>query len=122
MAKGISKSIALTDGLRITTPAAVALVAYLVLVAIIMMPFDMYTYDEARQQYLKYPYSFGQRLILVLLLVFPFLLGVYSVNCMMVGGCNVWSWIVALATILWSTVVVIMTFLNKSFRLEDILA
>ena len=116
------KSILVTDGLRITTPAAVALVAYLVLVAIIMMPFDMYAYDEARQKFLKYPYSFGQRLVLVLLLIFPFLLGVYSVNCMMVGGCSLWSWIVALATILWSGIVVIMTFSNRSFRLDDILA
>lgn len=117
-----TKMISVFDGLKITTPAAVALVAYLILVAIIMMPFDMYTYDEQKQEYVKFQYSFGQRLVLVLLLIFPFLLGVYSVNCMMVGGCNLWSWIVAVATILWSVLVVITTFSNKSFRLEDVIA
>jgi fumarate reductase subunit D len=123
MAKGASpKSITVFDGLKITTPAAVALVAYLILVAIIMMPFDMYTFDEQKQNYVKFQYSFGQRLVLVLLLIFPFLLGVYSVNCMMVGGCNLWSWIVAIATILWSVLVVVTTFSNKSFRLEDVIA
>jgi fumarate reductase subunit D len=116
------KSITVFDGLRLTTPAVVALIAYIILVAIVLMPFDMYTYDEEKQAYVKFNYSFGQRLLLVVLLIFPFLLGVYSVNCMMVGGCLIWSWIVALATILWSVVIVITTFSTKSFRLEDVVA
>jgi len=121
MAKA-TKMITVFDGLKITTPAAVALVAYLVMVALVMLPFDMYAYDETKQRYVKFQYSFAQRLLLVVLLIFPFLLSVYSVNCMMVGGCSIWSWIVALATILWSVIVVIMTFSSKSFRLEDVMA
>lgn len=117
-----AKMISVFDGLKITTPAAVALVAYLILVALVLMPFDMYSYDEQKNDYVKFQYSFAQRLLLVVLLIFPFLLGVYSVNCMMVGGCHIWSWIIALATILWSIVVVITTFSTKSFRLEDMLA
>lgn len=122
MAKAPMKSITVFDGLKITTPAAVALVAYLILVALVLMPFDMYSYDEQKQTYVKFQYSFAQRLLLVVLLIFPFLLGVYSVNCMMVGGCNLWSWIIAIATIVWSIIVVITTFSTKSFRLEDVLA
>ena len=122
MAKGsILPRMTAMDGLKLTTPASVALVAYLLLVALVLMPFDMYAYNEKSQTYQKYQYSFGERLVLVLLLVFPFLLAVYSVNCMMVGGCLIWSWVVALATILWSLVVVIMTFSNRSFHLEDVL-
>jgi hypothetical protein len=121
MAKA-TKMISVFDGLRITTPAAVALVAYLIMVALVLMPFDMYSYDDKTQSYVKYQYSFAQRLLLIVILIFPFLLSVYSVNCMMVGGCSVWSWVVALATIIWSIIVVIMTFSSKTFRLEDVLA
>lgn len=123
MAKPTSlKTITVFDGLKITTPAAVALVAYMILVALVLMPFDMYAYDDQKQAYAKFQYSFAQRLLLIVLLIFPFLLGVYSVNCMMVGGCNIWSWIIAIATILWSIIVVITTFSTKSFRLEDVMA
>ena len=121
MAKAL-RTISVYDGLKITTPAAVALVAYLILAALVLMPFDMYAYDDNEQGYAKVKYSFGQRLLLVVLLILPFFLGVYSVNCMMVGGCSVWSWVIAIATILWSVVVVISTFSTKSFRLEDVIA
>lgn len=106
----------------ITAPATVALVAYLVLVAIVLLPIDMQLYDQDKKAYVTLKYSFGQRLLLVFLLVLPFVLGVYSINCMMVGGCRVWSWVVALATILWSIIMVITTVMNRSFRLEDVVA
>ena len=110
------------DGFKLTRPAAVALLAYIILVVIVMLPFDMYNYDEQKKAYVKFQYSIAQRIILVILLIFPFLLGVYSVNCMMVGGCTLWSWIIALATILWSILIVISTIATKSFHLEDIAA
>lgn len=122
VAASSTKMINVFDGLKVTTPAAVALVAYLILVALVLMPFDMYSYDENKQTYVKFQYSFAQRLLLVVLLIFPFLLGVYSVNCMMVGGCSLWSWIIAISTIMWSIIVVITTFSTKSFRLEDVLS
>ncbi len=110
------------DGFKITRPAAVALLAYIILVVIVMLPFDMYSYDEQKKAYVKFQYSLAQRIILVILLIFPFLLGVYSVNCMMVGGCTLWSWIIALATIIWSILIVVSTIATKSFHLEDIVA
>lgn len=107
--------------LRITTPAMVTLVGYALLVFLVLLPIDMYAYDERTKQYVKQKYDFLQRMLLVLLLSFPFILSIYSVNCMMVGSCVYWSWIVALTTLLWSLLVLAMTFATKSFTLDSLL-
>jgi hypothetical protein len=104
----------------ITSPAIVALVGYAILVFIVLLPVDMYVYDDKTNQYSKQQYSFWFRLILAVLLLFPFLLSVYSINCMMVGDCRLWSWVVALLTLLWAIVIVITTLSSGSFSLDQI--
>ena len=106
-------------GLRLTTPAVVALIGYAILVFIVLLPVDMYTYDDKTQKYVQQKYSFGYRLLVVLLLLFPFLLSVYSVNCMMVGSCTLWSWVVALLTLLWAIVITVTTISSGSFSLDQ---
>lgn len=107
-------------GLTLTTPGVIALVGYLLLGFVVLMPFDMYTYDEQSNKYVKTGYSFGQRCLLLLILCLPFFLAIYSVNCMMVGNCKVWSWIVAGATLLWAVIVVLTTLYYKSFNVDDV--
>jgi hypothetical protein len=106
-------------GVRLTSPAVVTLVGYAVLVFIVLLPVDMYTFDEKSDQYVKQKYSFGYRMLIALLLLFPFLLSVYSVNCMMVGDCQLWSWVVALLTLLWAVVITVSTFSSGSFALDS---
>lgn len=107
-------------GISITTPAIVTLVGYAILVILVLLPVDMYTYDDVTNKYVKQQYDFLQRLLIVLLLSFPFILSIYSVNCMMVGSCVWWSWIVALATLVWSVLVLATTFATKSFTLDSL--
>lgn len=106
---------------KMTTPATVTLIGYAILVFIVLLPIDMYTYDKETQQHVKQEYNFGHRALISLLLLFPFLLSVYSVNCMMVGNCTLWSWIVALLTLLWSIIITVATFSSKSFSLNQVL-
>jgi len=108
-------------GIQMTSPAVVALVGYAILVFIVLLPVDMYTYDDKTDTYIKQKYSFGYRLLVALLLLFPFLLSVYSVNCMMVGHCKLWSWVVALLTLLWAIVIVVTTFSSGSFSLDQMM-
>lgn len=103
-----------------TTPALVALVGYVILLVVVMLPFDMYTYDVKKNAYVKTPYNVTYRLLIALLLCLPFFLGIYSVNCMMVGDCQLWSWIVAIATVLWASIVIMTAFAFKSFTLDDV--
>lgn len=112
--------ISLFDGFTITAPGLVTLIGYAILVFIVLLPLDMYTYDEKTGKYVKQRYSFGYRFLIALLLLFPFILSVYSVNCMMVGNCQIWSWIVALITLLWSIIITVTTFSSGSFALDQI--
>lgn len=105
---------------KLTAPAWVALVGYAILTVLVLVPFDMYVYDRKTSKYVKTPYNFAHRLLIVLILFFPYFLGVYSVNCMMVGRCEVWSWIVAIGTILWACLVIASAIHFQAFRLEDV--
>lgn len=108
------------DGFRrMTPPAVVTLVGYAILVVIVLLPIDMYTFDEKSNGYVKQRYSFPHRLLVALLLLFPFLLSVYSVNCMMVGSCTTWSWFVALITVIWAVAIAVITFNTGSFKLDQ---
>jgi hypothetical protein len=109
------------DKISITTPAIVTLVGYAIIVFIVLLPIDMYVYNKDAQENVKQEYSFSHRLLISLLLLFPFLLSVYSVNCMMVGNCTLWSWVVALLTLLWAVLVTITTFSAGSFSLHTIM-
>ena len=104
---------------RLTAPAIVAIVGYAILALVVLLPFDMYTYDERTNTYVRNPYRFANRLLIMILLLFPFFLGVYTVNCMMVGDCHIWSWIVAAATLLWACIVIITAITNRAFKLDD---
>lgn len=106
-------------GFTLSVPGVVALCGYALLFLIILLPIDMYSYDNKNSVYKKDKYHFGGRLILAILLAFPFLLSVYSVNCMVVGGCDIWSWIVAILTLLWSVIFTVSAFMMGSFRLND---
>jgi hypothetical protein len=106
-------------GFHMTSPAVVALVGYAILVFVVLLPVDMYTYDDQKKGYAKQRYSLPHRLLVVLLLLFPFLLSVYSVNCMMIGNCVAWSWIVAVITVLWAAVIAITTFSSGAFQLDQ---
>ena len=107
--------------LQLTRPAAVALVGYAMLALTVLLPIDMIAYDPKHAKYVSYKYSFAQRLVLVILLLLPFALGVYSVNCMMVGKCVLYSWVVALLTLVWSAVVILLALVNNNFNLSDVI-
>jgi protein-S-isoprenylcysteine O-methyltransferase Ste14 len=108
------------DGFRrMSSPAIVALVGYAVLVFIVLLPVDMFVYNDKTNQYTKQRYSFPYRLLVAGLLLFPFILSVYSVNCMMVGSCVAWSWIVAIITVIWAAMIAVVTFSTGSFSLDQ---
>jgi len=120
-ANAMKVSNAAVEGLTtLTYPAIVAIVGYVILAIVVLLPFDMYTYDEKNNTYVRNPYRFGNRFLIMILLLFPFFLGVYTINCMMVGECRVWSWIVAAATLLWSFIVIITAISQRAFKLDDV--
>jgi hypothetical protein len=104
----------------LSPPATTALVGYVILLVLVLLPISMYTYDQKTNTYKKQAYSFSYRLLIALLLLFPFALSVYSVNCMMIGDCQLWSWVVALLTLIWSIVITVSAFSSGSFALDEL--
>lgn len=106
---------------KMSYPAIITLVGYVVLLLIVMLPIDMFVFDKKQNKYVKQNYNFWYRLLFALLLMFPFLLSIYSVNCMMLGNCHLWSWIVAIVTLLWSVLLTVAIFTTGSFTLDSML-
>lgn len=77
----------------LSTPAYVASFAYLVLLVIILLTPGI----TAPAQ----PSNFGSRVMFVLFSLIPIVLSVYSINCFVVGGCHVWSWLNVAGIVIW---------------------
>jgi len=88
-------------------PAVIALIGYAIMAIIILLPFEYPVYDEKKGKKVYIKYDLGQRIVTLLLMTIPIILSVYSINCMMSGNCLVWSYIVAIGTVLWIAMFVI---------------
>jgi len=95
-------------GMTITTPAVMALIAYIVLAFVIVLPFEFPVTDQETGQEYIVKYDFAQRLIVLLLMLIPIALSVYTINCMMAGNCILWSYVVSFLSVFWVVLFVIM--------------
>lgn len=98
-------------GFQLYTPAVIAFVGYLIMVLVILLPFEYPVYDEVNDKTYIVKYDFGQRLLTLLLMSIPIALSVYTINCMMAGQCVVWSYVISVMTVLWIALFVIAAFI-----------
>ena len=84
--------------ITITRPAFLAFISYIVLSFVILMPLNNTYTDENGRLVTD---TFWSRLLLVLVLLIPIALSVYSINCMVVGGCHIWAWVQGIAIAFW---------------------
>jgi hypothetical protein len=98
-------------GFNLTMPAVIAFVAYLVLAFVVIMPFEFPVTDEETGQQYVVKYDFAQRLIILLLMLIPIALSIYTINCMMAGNCKVWSYVVSVLTVFWIGLFVVTAFI-----------
>lgn len=94
----------------LSTPAYIMLVAYIIVGITILLPFELKVYNEDKQEFEVIEYNFAHRLLLLLYLLIPVCLHIYTVNCMMVGNCTVWSYAYTFIHIIWILVFVIVAF------------
>lgn len=97
-------------GFQITMPAIIAFVAYLVLAFVIIMPFDFPAVDDNGNEYIV-KYDLAQRLLILVLMAIPIALSIYTINCMMVGSCTLWSYVTAILSVFWIAMFVITAFI-----------
>lgn len=96
---------------KLSNPAATALIGYSLVLLTVLLPIDMYRYDEETQKYVRLPYKFLPRLVLALLIALSYVPHLYSINCMVVGKCMTWSWFLAGVSIVGSVLTVLVAFL-----------
>lgn len=93
----------------LSTPAYIASVAYLVmLIVILFTPSSVIMQGDPHNK----PPTLSSKIINVVLLLIPVALSVYSINCFVVGGCVVWSWINAISILLWVLLFVLAIILS----------
>jgi len=101
---------------HLSIPAFISAVAYIIMCVIILLPVNIPEYDDDGQNIdpIAPQYNFGYRILLLLILLIPFGLSIYSVNCMMTGGCVVWSYIQSILIVLWVLLFIVMIFLSNN--------
>jgi hypothetical protein len=109
MPKTVSQVASLSESF-LSTPAYILAIAYIIVCVIIILPFELKIYNDATSQYEVIEYNFLHRLLLILYLLLPIILHVYSVNCMMVGNCTLWSYIYTFIHVVWIVVFIIIAF------------
>jgi len=90
---------------QLSKPAMLAMVSYLIMAFIILLPLNGYCDPKSPAPC----YNFPRRILVVLLMLIPIGLSVYSINCMVVGKCMVWSWVNSVFIALWVLLFLIAT-------------
>jgi hypothetical protein len=103
---------------QLSKPAILASISYLVLAFMILLPFNSYKLDPEQPATKQ---TFGYRLLVLFIMLIPFGLSIYSINCMMVGKCVVWSYVQAIAIAVWVMLFVFATLISTESQREVVL-
>jgi len=92
----------MSKAVKLSNPAYAVAVGYLMVLIVILLPFNVsQVMDPEVASAMSTKYNLGERLFLVVLMLIPFGLSIYSINCYVVGKCVTWSWINAVIILLW---------------------
>jgi hypothetical protein len=83
---------------QITKPALLAMISYVILSFVILLPLNNTYTNDAGQAVQD---TFWTRVLLVIILLIPIALSIYSINCMVVGGCHIWAWVQGIIVAFW---------------------
>lgn len=111
MAKSSASPASVLSHLKLTPPANIALVAYVIMGIVLLFPFEYPVYDEHTGTTFIVKYDIGERLLMVILMTIPVVLSVYTINCLILGNCVTWSYVLSLVTVFWVAVFVLLAFI-----------
>lgn len=99
--------------IELSKPAMLAAVAYLVMAFVILLPLGA-TGSEAG----KPTPALGKRIMTLVLMLIPIGLSIYSINCMVVGKCVIWSWVNSIIIAAWVLLFLVAMVLSTERRVE----
>lgn len=85
--------------IKLEKPTVIAAIAYFIMGVIVLLPLNIGEYDPAYNTTQKFDLSY--RILLLLILLVPIVLSLYSINCMVKGKCVVWSYVNAVLICVW---------------------
>lgn len=84
---------------KLAKPTIIAAIAYLIMGIMILLPMNIGEYDPEYNTTQKFDLTY--RILLLLILLIPIVLSLYSINCMVQGKCVLWSYINAVLICIW---------------------
>ena len=103
---------------NLSRPAYLAAIAYMIMALVILLPFNVSSGMQSELQELSSGYVFTQRLFIVVLMLIPICLSIYSINCFVVGKCVTWGYIHASVIIAWVLLFVIGAVLSSQVQAD----
>ena len=97
---------------ELTKPAILATVSYLIMAFVILLPLNQTKCDPRDPECS----TFSKRVLTVILMLIPIGLSIYSINCMMVGKCTIWSWVNSIFIAIWVLLFLIATVMSLDGR------
>lgn len=111
-----SKQVNVFKNFKLSMPAYMVMVAYVILLVVVMLPIKIPMQDPRNpEKIVVVSYPFYQRMLLVILMTIPVILSVYSLNCMMVGQCELYSYLTAGLTVFWVILALLAIILANRF-------
>ena len=92
--------------IKLENPTLLAAIAYIVLAVIVMLPVNIGDLDPKKK-----PYNIKYRIILLLFMLIPISVSLYSIDCMLKGKCIMWSYINSIFICVWVMVFLISAIL-----------
>lgn len=107
-------------GFNLSRPAYIAAVAYFFMALVILLPFNingnMYSEEDGE---ISTPYKFTQRLHMLMLLIIPIGLSVYSINCYVIGKCVTWGYVNAILIVVWVLLFILASVISSNAQSEQ---
>jgi hypothetical protein len=97
---------------KLSSPAYVTLIASLILAIVILLPTNIKVYDPETNDTVLVSYDLKKRIVMLLFLLLPMVIHVYSINCLVVGNCNLFAWIVSMLVVLWIISFIVVAFVG----------
>lgn len=92
----------------LTGPALMTFIAAIVLGLVLLLPIDLQYFDHETNKVITNKYDMKQRLFMLFFMSIPLAIHIYTIQCMVVGKCMTWSWIVSSLITLWIIMFVIL--------------
>lgn len=97
----------------LSMPAIIAALGYFIVALVVILPFNIgVTDDYGNEQVLEY--NFAQRFWILIMLTIPVILSVYSLNCMIMGQCVIWTNILSILVVVWAVMFLVSAYMYTS--------